>query len=306
MALFGRQPLKMDPNKKKYFQGGMLLALAAWFTMGAACNPIKPLPVVERAEVVKLATPGGVLHGQFLPPVKGTALGSLERPGPAIVLIPAFTFLGWREAVGFAKRFSRAGYPVLLLSVRGTRGTGGRDDCGLSQTGDVLAALDWMAARKEVRPRGLAVLGLGRGGQLALLAAAAGSGGNGGAKARAVAAIGAPAEISSWRATTGHPGIAQWIGTVCGTGRQARVRSPVSAAGRIESPVLLIHGEENRRVPPAQSRLMRDALTRHGSSVETLFLPGATHRFTRPQTMRVWRRLRGFMQKTLLQKGTEG
>ncbi|MCH8886776.1 MAG: prolyl oligopeptidase family serine peptidase, partial [SAR324 cluster bacterium] len=159
--------------------------------------------------------------------------------------------------------------------------------------GDVIAGLDWMAGQEGVRPRGLAVIGLGRGGQLALLAAAASK------KPRAVAAFGAPADISAWRATTGHPGIAEWIGTVCGAGRRARLRSPAAAAGRIEAPVLLIHGEDNRRVPPAQSRLMRDALTRRGGRVETLFLSGATHRFSPEQSERAWRRLEAFLRKAL-------
>lgn len=280
---------------------GILVALAVWLSLGASCYPIKPLPAVKGAKYVKFPATikftgsfyGAWLHGQYLLPAKGSARGTVARPGPGVVLIPAFNFMGWREADGLAQRFSRAGYHVLLLSVRGTRGTGGKDDCGLAQTADVLAALDWMAGQKGVRPRALAVVGLGRGGQLALLAAA------GGGKARAVAAFGAPAEISSWRATTGHPGIAEWIGAVCGEGDQARLRSPVPAAGRIKSPVLLIHGEDNRRVPPAQSRLMRDALTRKGSGVETLFLPGATHRLTPEQFEKAWRRLLAFLQKAL-------
>lgn len=284
---------------------GMLVALAVWLSLGASCYPIKPLPRVEGAKYVKFPATreftgsfyGSWLHGQYLLPAKESARGTVENPGPAIVLIPAFNFLGWREADGLAQRFSRAGYHVLLLSVRGTRGTGGKDDCGLAQTGDVIAALDWMAGQEGVRPRGLAVIGLGRGGQLALLAAAGGGGATN--RARAVAAFGAPVEISSWRATTGHPGIAQWIDVVCGAGDQARLRSPISAAGRIKSPVLLIHGEDNRRIPPAQSRLMRDALTRNGGGVETLFLPGATHRFTPEQMEKAWGRLMAFLQKAL-------
>ncbi len=271
----------------------MLAALAGLLALLVGCNPIKPLPDVEGAEYVKLPTAGALLHGQYLRPVRGSAPENAGRRAPAIVLIPAFTFLGLREAIELAERFSRAGYHVLLLSVRGMRGSGGKDDCGLEQTADAVAALDWMARRRGVHPRRLAVVGLGRGGQLALLAAAASK------KPRAVAAFGAPAEISAWRATTGHPGIAEWIDTVCGAGRQARLRSPALAAGRIGAPVLLIHGEDNRRIPPAQSRLMRDALTRQGSSVETLFLPGATHRFSPEQKTRAWRRLDAFLQKTL-------
>lgn len=271
----------------------MLAALAGLLAMLGGCSPIKPLPDVEGAEYVKLPASGALLHGQYLRPARGSAPENGDRRGPAIVLIPAFTFLGLREAIELAEWFSRGGYHVLLLSVRGTRGTGGRDDCGLEQTADTVAALDWMAGRKGVHPRRLALVGLGRGGQLALLAAAASK------TPRAVAALGAPTDISAWRATTGHPGIAEWIGTVCGDGRQARLRSPALAAGRIGAPVLLIHGEDNRRVPPAQSRLMRDALTREGRRVETLFLPGATHRFSPGQKNRAWRRLDAFLRKTL-------
>ena len=56
-----------------------------------------------------------------------------------------------------------------------------------------------------------------------------------------------------------------------------RHRSPVFVAGKINVPVLLIHGDRDERVPTEQSLLMESVLREAGKRVELLLVPGMAH-----------------------------
>lgn len=57
----------------------------------------------------------------------------------------------------------------------------------------------------------------------------------------------------------------------------ARAASPITYAGKQAAPLLLVHGAEDRVVPPEQSEVMRTALQRLGARVELVIAPGADH-----------------------------
>lgn len=56
-------------------------------------------------------------------------------------------------------------------------------------------------------------------------------------------------------------------------------RSPLTGADRIDVPVLLLQGADDRVVPPAQSEAIRDALAAHGIDHEYVLYPGEGHGF---------------------------
>lgn len=58
--------------------------------------------------------------------------------------------------------------------------------------------------------------------------------------------------------------------------------SPVHEAERIEAPVLVLHGREDKRVVPLMSELMIEALTIEGKYFEQAFYAGEGHGFQRP------------------------
>jgi dipeptidyl aminopeptidase/acylaminoacyl peptidase len=59
-------------------------------------------------------------------------------------------------------------------------------------------------------------------------------------------------------------------------------RSPVFAAARIKTPLLMYYGEADQRVPPSQGDEMLYALSRAGTEVELIRLPGENHGVARP------------------------
>lgn len=62
-------------------------------------------------------------------------------------------------------------------------------------------------------------------------------------------------------------------------------RSPLSSAGEITVPVLLLQGEDDRVVPPSQSEAIRDALAAHGIDHEYVLYPGEGHGFRAAETV---------------------
>ncbi len=104
---------------------------------------------------------GARLSGWYIP----------SRNGAAVVLLHGHG--GNRLSVGFhAEVLSRAGYGVLLFDLRAHGQSGGRPfSRGLRGVEDALAAVNWLAHRRDVRGR-VGIMGISVGGMLALQAAA--------------------------------------------------------------------------------------------------------------------------------------
>jgi dienelactone hydrolase len=62
-------------------------------------------------------------------------------------------------------------------------------------------------------------------------------------------------------------------------------RSPLTHADRIDVPVLLLQGADDRVVPPSQSEAIRDALADRGVPHEYALYPGEGHGFRRAETI---------------------
>lgn len=63
-------------------------------------------------------------------------------------------------------------------------------------------------------------------------------------------------------------------------------RSPVTHAARAEGPLLVLQGDADRRVPPAQSEAMVEALKKAGKTVEYHVYPGEGHGWRQVTTIR--------------------
>ncbi len=194
---------------------------------------------------------------------------------PAVILLHGWLSDGTPGAetmADVAMDLAGRGFVVLSLSLRGWPDTGGEDDCALRQPRDVARAAEWLAAQPRVDGARIAVLGLSQGGQVALLAGAVSP------RLGAIVALAAPTDLGRWAVTSDEPGVAAYVRESCGGSRAELIaRNPVDQAGRIRVPVLLVHGEADRRVPPDQSRRMAKALNRAGGSVDLHWVARAGH-----------------------------
>lgn len=104
-------------------------------------------------------------------PLTGQIFDASSRPSPGIVLVH---MLGKSkdEWTWMAERLQDAGATVLTIDLRGHGGSGGSAGTLSAMVSDVAAAIDWLAARPNIRPGSLAVVGSSLGANLAALAAA--------------------------------------------------------------------------------------------------------------------------------------
>src|SRR5581483_9670204 len=64
-----------------------------------------------------------------------------------------------------------------------------------------------------------------------------------------------------------------------------RERSPIAVVDRIDKPLLILQGDADEVVPPAQSRAIADRLRSLGRAVELHIYEGEGHGWLRPETM---------------------
>src|SRR5262249_1000958 len=110
-------------------------------------------------------------------------------------------------------------------------------------------------------------------GQVALLA------GGRDARLRAIVAFFPVTDVARWKTTTSFTDIPGYISAVCEPGG-TQPRSPLAEVPKLAAPVLLIHGDQDTRVPTEQSVLLYDAGIGRGLQTQLLLVPGAQHGFT--------------------------
>jgi dipeptidyl aminopeptidase/acylaminoacyl peptidase len=64
--------------------------------------------------------------------------------------------------------------------------------------------------------------------------------------------------------------------------------SPHRLVGRIRTPMLVIHGERDHRVPISEALRLWTDLSRHGVEARFLYFPDENHWILKPQNARVW------------------
>ena len=177
-----------------------------------------------------------------------------------------------------------SGYLVLAVNPRGST-TYGLDfakavieDWGGEDYLDIVAALDDVCARGFVDEDRLGMHGYSYGGFMSAWTV-------GHTDRFRAAVVGAPVvDLVSMYGTSdigvsfGEP---QWGGTLAGSFDTFVERSPLTYAAKVETPVLLLHGEDDYRCPIGQSEEMYVSLKRLGKEVELVRFPGCSHSFLR-------------------------
>jgi dienelactone hydrolase len=205
--------------------------------------------------------------GLMLPATLYSPRGCSAERKPAIVLLHGWLDKGatdtWQE--GTAQILAEHGYVVLLPLMRGWGG--GQNDCGLTQPADTARMIEWLASQPSVDPDRIGVVGFSFGGQVALLAGALSH------RVKAIVSYSSPTDLVKLKEYNGS----YWYVWAASCEPDLKKRSPVSVAGQIKAPVLLIQGDADTTVPTEQAEEMENALWMSGDSVQLYLESGVGH-----------------------------
>lgn len=236
------------------------------FSDNAAIHPM--------VELDAAAPDGYPVHGWLVRP-------DGDGPHPVILLIHGgpFTQYSW-GIFDEAQVYAGAGYAVVMGNPRGSSGYGqahGRHiigDVGERSAADLLALLDRALTEPGLDADRIGVHGGSHGGYMTSWLLGHTDRFSAGISERAVNAI---------DSFTGASDIGWFFGDVLygADPQQQRVQSPLSAAGEIDAPLLIVHSEQDWRCPIEQAQRLFVALKQRDADVEMLVFPGEGHELSR-------------------------
>lgn len=179
-----------------------------------------------------------------------------------------------------AKYFSGAGFAAMIFNFRGTGESGGDFDL-MGWTKDLQAVIDLFSSRPEVDPDKFYLLGFSGGAAVSVYVAARDL------RVKAVALGACPAGFESLFPAERLPGIIKWargLGIFRNPGfpedpqRWLKDLHSVRPADYIQKisprPLLLLHGDEDERVPVEHARQLYE---KAGEPKKMVIIPGAGH-----------------------------
>jgi dipeptidyl aminopeptidase/acylaminoacyl peptidase len=211
---------------------------------------------------------------------------NLRKDGsnPAIVMAHGGPSGQWQDA--FSREvayYANHGYVVIRPNVRGSTGYGkvfedlNNLDWGGGDLEDLVAAADYLVGTGYVARSKIAVMGGSYGGYLTLAALAF-------TPARWAAGVdlfGISSIVTLARTTDPllMPYLEREMGSLATREGLMRERSPLRAADRIRAPLLILQGDNDPRVPLAESRQIAEAVRRNRGIVNLVVYPGEGHGF---------------------------
>ena len=233
---------------------------------------------------------------------------SLDRTKkhPALVWIHGSgsdqNFLGWhpgsyRMYYSLCQYLAQQGYVILTPDYRGSSGysrdwsTGVHMGLGVNDTADVAGGADYLKTLDYVDANRIGVFGLSYGGFLTLQAM--------------------HVDPALWRAGVDVAGVVDWatygsgyttprLGTPVQNPEIYRVSAPILHMDKLERPLLILHGTNDRNVSFADSLRLFDVLIKLGKPFESQIYPGEIHFFRRDIVLRdAWRRIEEFFDRTV-------
>lgn len=266
---------------------------------GVAAAPVVRCPArdlgldpagVSVARHVEFPGAGGrTAHALFHPPTSAVAAGPAGERPPLIVTVHGgphgSAYPGFRLATQF---WTSRGFAVLDVDYGGSVGYGRAyrrlldDAWGIVDVEDVCAGAAWLAGQGLVDGARMAIRGGSAGGFTALMALTV----------RDVFATGAShygvADLTALAAET-HKFESRYFDRLIGPYPEAeetyRERSPLTHMAGLDRPLLVLQGEDDAVVPPAQAELVVAALREAGVPHSYLLFPGEQHGFRRAETI---------------------
>ncbi|WEK60270.1 MAG: prolyl oligopeptidase family serine peptidase [Candidatus Microbacterium colombiense] len=231
----------------------------------------------------------GPVHAFVYPPANPTVTAAVDERPPYIVLVHGGPTAHVTGAASAAIAFyTSRGIGVLDVNYGGSTGYGRayrerlHGQWGVVDVDDVIAAARGLARVGLADPARIAIRGGSAGGWTVLSALVHGDTFAAGISRYGVADLRMLVEDT-------HDFEAHYVESLVGPLPAAEAlyiaRSPLSAVDRIDVPVLLLQGEDDRVVPPSQSEAIRDALAARGIDHEYVLYPGEGHGFRRAETI---------------------
>jgi dipeptidyl aminopeptidase/acylaminoacyl peptidase len=237
--------------------------------------------LIEPEQVIFKAADGLEIHGQYFKP-KG-----VTGKAPAVVFMHGGPMrqmlLGWHynyyyyNAYAMNQYLASRGYAVLSVNYRAGIGYGRafrearhRGARGASEYQDIVAAGKYLKSRSDIDAKRIGLWGGSYGGFLT--------------------AMGLARDSDLFAAGVDIHGVHDWSARV-GRGpgaspesiKLARESSPISSVDKWKSPVLLIHGDDDRNVAFSQTVDLVRKLREHDVQFEELVFPDEVHDFLRHQ-----------------------
>jgi dipeptidyl aminopeptidase/acylaminoacyl peptidase len=201
---------------------------------------------------------------------------------------------------------AQEGYLVLLPNYRGSSGYGEKfrnlnvEDSGGGEVEDVGSAAKYLEEQGLADPKRIAIGGGSHGGTEVAFAVT---------KLPDVFAAAIDISGVSNRATfierTNRNSSIRWATKMGGTPEEKpdvyRRANILLDVGKIKTPILLLHGQEDPQVPPYEAAQFAAALKKQGKIFSYFTYPAEGHGFTRPENrLDSWRKQQAFLRKYLL------
>ncbi len=264
--------------------------------------------LVEPEAVTVTATDGTPIHAQLFKPAD---LKPNERR-PAVVffhggsrrqMLLGFHYMDYyHNAYALNQYLARRGYVVLSVNYRSGIGYGMEfreavdyGAHGASEFADVLGAGLYLRSRPDVDPRRIGLWGGSYGGYLTAL---------GLARASDLFAAGVDVHgVHDWNVVIKNFAPTYDPEKDRDVARRAFESSPMASVKTWRSPVLLVHGDDDRNVPFSESVTLADALRKQGVAFEQLVFPDEVHDLLRYATwLRTYTATADFLDRRLQPK----
>lgn len=239
---------------------------------------------------ITFPTAGGrVAHGIYYPPANAAFVAPDGSRPPLVVSIHGGPTAAAAPQLNLRTQFwTSRGFAVVDVNYRGSTGFGRRfrdelrGNWGVADVEDCAAAARFLAESGRADPDRLLIRGSSAGGFTVLRALLADDTFRAGASLYGIADLEALAgDDHKFESRYTHSlvapypeGAAIW-----------RERSPIGEIARLRRPLILFQGTEDRVVPPAQSRMVAEALEAAGVAHAHLEFEGEGHGFRRAETL---------------------
>ncbi len=232
---------------------------------------------------------GGDVHGLFYPPHNPACQGIVQPP--LIVMIHSGpTRQRGADFYDKVQFFTSRGYAVMQVNYRGSTGYGRayrdklKGNWGLFDVEDAVSGARALAAQGRVDGGRMVIMGSSAGGFSVLKALEDYPG----VFKAGICSYGIANQftlVADMHKFERHYSDSL-LGALPESAEIYHQRSPVFHADRIQDPVILFQGEEDKVVPPSQSEAIVEVLQRNGVPHEYHLYPGEGHGFRKPETIK--------------------